>query len=323
MTRFFLAVFFASVCAGCSASLPFISHKKSPAEKNLKEMALAYNGSDCLKVHELYEKFSAEKPDSALREKAYYYEGRCYEKEETADKAISIYKIAAELYPRNQVFPYRIALIYNATGFYDKALPLFQKVIDKNYEMEEALTGAARASRGLGKLKQAAEYYEAAVSVSGGNAGLIAEYAGCLSEAARFGEARAVIEKGIELKDSPEWAVMAAGTFAAEGRFDDASASMDIALSRENSREYRMSRAFYDFWAGKKNSAMAAAEKELSASPRDPLAAFLKGMILRSEGNTAEGNRYLRISACGGKFLYDISSRMSSEPMPPVKELCE
>jgi hypothetical protein len=84
-----------------------------------------------------------------------------------------------------------------------------------------------------------------------------------------------------------------------------------------------MSRAFYDFWAGKKNSAMAAAEKELSAAPRDPLAAFLKGMILRSEGNTAEGNRYLRISACGGKFLYDISSRMSSEPMPPVKELCE
>lgn len=323
MTRVLLFSFFSVFFAGCSATLPFLSHKESAAEKILNEMELAYSGSDCLKVHSLYEKFSAEKPSSALREKAYYYEGLCYEKEETADKAIGIYKIAAELYPKNHVFTYRLALVYNAAGFYDKALPLFQKVIDKNFKETGAVIGAARASRSLGRMEKAAEYYDAAIAMSGdNNAALIAEYAGCLTEAARFGEARSVIEKGIAAKDGPEWAAMAAVTFAAEGRFAEASSSMDMALSRENRREYRISKSFYDFWAGKKDSALSAAEKELEAAPGDPLAAFLKGMILRSEGKTEEGNRYFRISACGGKFLYDISVRMSSETLPPEKELC-
>ncbi|MCR4820859.1 MAG: tetratricopeptide repeat protein [Elusimicrobiales bacterium] len=316
---------FLSSLAVCPASAWFFFQPKNKAaESILKDMEKAYDKGNCLLVHELYEKIFAENPSAEIREKVYNYVGICYEKSGPADKAISIYKLASGLYPKNAFFSYRLALIYNETGFYDKALPLFKTAIKKHFNEVGALVGAARASEKLGKLGEAAKYYEEALSNSEDeDISVIKEFASCLIKSARFEEARAVIEKGYAIKPEADWPALIAKTFAAEGRFDDASAAMASAIGYDPKREYRISKGFYDYWAGNKEAAESAADDLLAADGKDFLAAFLKGLLLYSSDKKSEADKYFRLAACGGNFVSEAARKMSSAELPDAKELCK
>jgi len=293
-------------------------------------METAYGNGDCVLYHDLYEKFSAENPSSKLREKAYYYDGMCYEKNGSADKAIGVYKTAMALYPENKAFAYRLAEIYVQAGFYEKSLPLFEAAISGHYYERDALLGAARASAALGRLEASAKYYLKALSlqkkndpVSAEDSGIIKELVLCLIDSRRFEEARAYIEKGNSLSPSAAWNVLSANSYAAEGNFAMASEEMSNAIAEDDLRDYRIAKGFYDYWAGNIKQSEAAADNEIAKNPYDYLAVFLKGMALRSQGKKEMADSYFRVSACGAYFIGEMSRKMSSVPLPPQEELCK
>ena len=333
MTKKILFVAAAMILASCSSSLNIMQPHDKVAQGLFEEMEQAYNNQDCNLYHELYEKFSAEKPSSSLREKAYYYAGMCYEKHNIADKAINIYKLASGIYPNNMAFSYRLAIIYYQTGFYENALNNFEAVIHEHYQEKGALAGAARASAGLGRMEQAAKYYTKALSIDfekdetdfdeNSEENLIKELSLCLIDSARYEEAREFIDKGYSINQSAVWHNLSAKSYAAEGNFLKAAEEMSNVLKKENNRNNRLSKAFYNYWAGNIKQAEIAADKELSVNSYDYLASFLKGMCLRSEGNTDIADSYFKISACGEKFIEDLSRKMSSVTLPVKEELCK
>lgn len=319
-----------ALLSACSSSLSFIQPRNKAAMHLLAQMEQAYNTGNCNLFHELYGKFSAEKPSAKLREQAYYYEGMCYEMRGGADNAIAVYKVAMELYPKNPAFAYRLALIYSHSQFYEKSLPLFDIAISRHYQEKGALAGSAMANAALGRYPQAVKYYVKALSLSGGNSKndaedirIIKELAQCLINSKRYDEAREYMEKGHELDPMPAWYIMAAKSYSEEGNFKKASEEISKAIAEDNLREYRISKGFYDYWAGNINQAEAEADRELSENPYDYLAAFLKGMVLRSGGKNEIADSYFRISACGEDFIGQISRKMSSVPLPPQEELCK
>lgn len=324
MTRKILLVVAAMILSSCSSSLNYIQPRNKAAISLLEQMEKAYNDGDCNLYHELYEKFSAEKPSAKLRENAYLYDGICNERQGNADKAIAVYKLASGLYPKNPAFDYRLATIYLQTSFYEKSLPLFEKSISRNYQERDSLLGAARSNAALGRMPQAITNYTKALSMSGeNNVLIIRELVECLVISQRYDEARKYIDKGYSIDRNPEWHVLAARSYAKEGNFAKASEEMSDAIIYDNKREYRISKAFYDYWAGNIRSAEAAADEELSANPYDYLAVFLKGMCLRSAGQKDIADSYFKISACGEKFIGDLSRKMSSVSLPAKEELCK
>lgn len=330
MLKMFCGMAALALLSACSTSLSLIQPRNKEAAELFAQMDQAYNMGDCSLFHDLYAKFSAEKPSAKLREQAYYYAGMCYEMRGGADNAVAVYKVAMELYPKNPAFAYRLALIYSRSQFYEKSLPLFDIAISRHYQEKGALAGAAMANAALGRYPQAAKYYVRALSLSNDDSKndaedirIIKELSLCLINSRRYEEAREYIEKGHELDSMPVWHVLAAKSYSEEGDFKKASEEISKAIAEDNLREYRLSKAFYDYWAGETKQAEAAADMELAVNGRDYLAAFLKGMILRSAGNKEKADSYFRISACGEDFVGQMSSRMSSVPLPPREELCK
>ena len=117
-------------CAGRADAFLFGGSSDRKAGELLGELRAARDRGDCAAVGRLSEAFFAEKPPAAMREEVYACVGACYERGGLTDKAISTYRLALELYPRNHVFAAGLAGIYNASGFHAKAAPLFLKVLE-------------------------------------------------------------------------------------------------------------------------------------------------------------------------------------------------
>ena len=155
------------------------SEKKALAAAD--SMRAAFEDGNCAAVQESYTVLLNEKPSRALRETAYGYLGRCYEAEGLPDKAIGLYKLALELFPDNILFASRLGQIYNKTGFFESAEPLFLKVLALKNDDTDANLGLARAYAGLGFLAKAADFYSITVALQDfGDPLVMREYSTCM-----------------------------------------------------------------------------------------------------------------------------------------------
>lgn len=285
-----------------------------PAEELLARVRAAYEAANCQSALELADRFLAEKPPAGMREQVYVYMGSCYETCGSPDKAISLYKLASGLYPRNILFSRRLALIYNGTGFPQLAVPLFGKVLAARSDDVEANLGLARAYAAQGFLARAKGYYSRAVILQDfRDAAVLEEYARRMLKKGDWEEAVLIAAKGAQAAPrSPVWPTLEARALAGQGQYYKAVDALDAALRLEPSRSLRLEKALYLLMGGLPKRAMAAAEAELAAGP-DPLASMVKGMALYSMGRKAEAAPFLADGRETGPFADGVAAALLRE----------
>lgn len=279
----------------------------------------AHEAGNCAASLELSEKLLAEKPPAAMREEAYGYMGRCYEASGSVDKSISLYKLAIGLYPENRVFAQRLALIYNAAGFPQLAVPLFGKVLAVRGDDIEANLGLARAYAAQGFLGRAKAHYSKSVILQDfRDAAALEEYARWMLRKGDWQEAVYIAGKGAQAAPrSSAWPLLEARALAGQGKYYKAIEAAEAAIRLEPSRSLRLERALYLLMGGLAKRAMEAADAELSAGA-DPLASMIKGLALYSLGRKAEAAPLLAAGRETGPFSDKVAAALlAGNPKAP------
>jgi len=309
-----LAALVLLLAASPAGAFFFGSSSDQRAGELLAGMGAAYEGGNCQAALELSEKFLGEKPPAAMREEAYGYMGRCYEAVGAVDKAISLYKLALGLYPENSLFSYRLAMIYNQSGFNQLAVPLFLKVLAVKTDDIEANLGLARAYAAQGFLARAKDYYSRSVILQDfGDAAVLEEYARCMLRKGDWDEAVFIAGKGEQaVPRAPLWRRLEAKAMAGQGQYYKAIELIESAIRLESSRGLRLERALYLLMGGLPKRAMEAADAELSAAA-DPLASLIKGMALYSQGRKGEAAPYLSAGRLAGPFSDKVAASLLGE----------
>ena len=310
--------------AAPAAAWLFGGSGEAKSAATLDEMRRSYASGDCSRVISISDIFLSEKPSAGLREEAYGYMGRCYEREGLADKAIGLYKLALGLYPDDGLFAFRLASIYNASGFHENAVPLFLKVLAARPDDVEAGLGLARAYAALGFYDRAKTYYSRAVVLQDfSDSDVLKEYAACMLKKRDWPEALFIAGKGAErLPASSYWKLVEARAAAGKGDYYKAVAASEAAIRLEPSRALRLERALYLLLAGLPRRAIEAADAELAADPADPLASEIKGMALRLLGRAAEAEPYFRAALKGGPFTAGIAGAFLAPKRAPAEAAC-
>ncbi len=291
----------------------------------LENMRSAFETGNCVSVLKLSASFLGEKPPAGMREEAYGYMGRCYEAVGSADKAIGLYKLSLELYPDNVLFAYRLALIYNQSGFPELAIPLFLKVLFVKTDDIEANLGLARAYSRLGFLSKAKELYSRSVILQDFmDASSLEEDARCMLRKRDWAEALFIAGKGAQAAPrSAVWHLVEARTMAGQGKYAQALPFIEAAIRLQSSRQLRLERALYLLMGGLPRRAIEAADAELSADVKDPLASIIKGMALYSLGNKKEAEPYLYAAHSGGPFTAKIAASLLGAVPEKTTDSCK
>jgi len=281
------------------------------AAERLGAMRTAFEAGDCPAALEISGAFLNEAPPHRMREQAYGYLGQCYERGGLTDKAISLYKLALELFPENTQFAQRLAEIYNKSGFYESAVPLLLKTLTLKNNDTGANLGLARAYYGLGFLGKAKELYSKIAALQNYSVPeVMREYASCLLKQRNWAEVSTVIAKGAE--SEPEeafWPLMSARVLAGQGNYQKAVPAMDAALRLAPSRQKRLERALYLVLGGRPAQAIEVADAELSAGGGDMLAASVKALALYSIGEKNQAEPYFTAAAAaGGTFAGKLAA---------------
>lgn len=295
------------------------------AEAMLTGMRSDFDRGDCSSVLDISDSFLGEKPPAGLREEAYGYIGRCYERQGLADKAISLYKLGLGLYPGNSLFALRLALIYNRAGFSADAVPLFLKVLDRRSDDVEANLGLARAYAALGFYSKAKVFYSRAVALQDfGDTAVLKEYAFCMLKKRDWDEALFIAGKGAQAEPgSPDWKLAEARVMAGRGDYRRAVAAMDAAIRTAPSRRLRLERALYLLLSGAKRQAVEAADAELALDGTDALASLVKGMALYSLGEKAAAAKWFSAARAGEPFTAAMAGSFLGEAAAKPEGACE
>ena len=263
-----------------------------------------FEKGDCASVLEKAGSFLNERPSSELKETAYQYMGRCYEREGLADRAISLYQLASGIYPKNYFFAARLACIYLDTGFYENAVTLFTKILYVRPDDLEANLGLARAYSRLGFLSRAKTHYSMAVALTDfGDPAVLREYASVMIKKRDWPEAVMLAEKGRQAEPGEAfWPLQLARVWAGKGDYKKARAYMNSAVELSpESRPMALERALYSLLSGNAGAAGAEADLALARVSKDPLASLIKAMALFEEGKISQARSFFELAARNGE----------------------
>jgi len=280
-----------------------VSDKK--AEDMLGVMSVNFENGDCRAVAAISQDLFREKPSSAIREKAYSYLGRCYETQGNYDKAIMVYKLAHGLYPENDLFSGRLASIYLKTGFYDIAIPLFEKVLKgRSYDIE-ANAGLARCYAFRGFLSKAKIYYSrAAILCDFGDLGLLKEYASQMLRIRDWDEAGLIAGYGIKLAPGEAYFYEVMARIAAgRGDYKVSAGHMRSAIRRDpESADLALELALVEFLAGDYDAALGAIPA--AGTRHRALSLLIRGMALHKKGERVRALEHFKeASDHGDSFI--------------------
>ena len=273
-----------------------ISDKK--AEEMLSAMSVNFEKGDCEAVAEISSGLFSEKPSSAIREKTYSYLGRCYEAREMYDKAITVYKLAHGLYPESDFFSARLASIYLKTGFYDIAVPLFEKVLKDRSDDIEANSGLARCYASMGFLSKAKLYYSrAAILGNFSDLGLLKEYAAQMLRKRDWEEAGLIAGYGLKLApgEAGFYEVMAR-IAAGRGDYRAAAGHMRSAIKfKPSDPEMALELALIELLVGDYEAALGAIP--VTGTQHEALSFVIRGMALHKKGERVRALGYFKEAA--------------------------
>lgn len=273
----------------------------------LDEMRSAFKSNNCSTVVDKYEEFLKEKPPLSLKKDAYLYAGECYEKMEDLPKAVSVYKLALELYPKDDVFLKKASSLYLNNGFYQSALDFLKKLEKIHPYDSEVCLMTARAWKGLGFVRKSVPYYRRLVASNMKDYDLLKEYLIALKDSASLKEGYDLAMKGYSESKDPDFAIMASEISALSGDLKLALSALNlIENSRDCSLKCRKMAAVYNFF----NSNVSDCEKQLEFTSQDEdFTSFMRGLLSFNKGDKKNS------------ILFFKKSSLSEDPF--IKEASE
>lgn len=327
--KFFAAALFCAVSlagpglhAGAFRFFGLRSEGKAP--ELLAAMKADFENGNCAAVVTGSEALFKEKPFLETKVQAYKYLGRCHEKQELPDKAISVYTLGHGLYPEDRFFAARLADIYLKTGFYSTAAPLFKEVLDYRSDDIDANAGLGKCYAEMGFLARSKDYYARAIILGDfKDIDLMKEYAWWMIRKRDWGEAELILAKALEQDPgNAEFYAARARIASGKGDYRTAAALLSEALERcPGNRGFTLERALVLLMAGDADGAAAAAGdflKEMEG--RDSFASLIKGLALYRKGDLAGARPFL--AAAGkeeGTFAARLADRLLAEIGPKTK----
>ena len=125
-----------------------------------------------------------------------------------------------------------LGTLYTATGFYERAVPEFERALQFEPTNDDAYRGLARAYERLGKLSQAEKIYRQAIELRPHYWATYSWLGAFYFSRTRYHEAGEMFSKVISLApDSFRGYYNLGGTNIAEGRYDDAIANLEHSIS--------------------------------------------------------------------------------------------
>ena len=256
------------------------------AAEMLDRMEDAFGRGDCSAVAALSENLFNEKPSSVIRKKAYYYLGRCYEAQGATDKAVTIYQLAYGLYPENRFFSARLSAIYLRSGFYDEAIPLFERALRDRSDDISANAGLGRCYASLGFLSKAKVYYSRAVVLGEfKDMALLKEYSSWMLRKRDWEEAELILGYAAELDpgDAHIWESLGRSA-AGRGDYGEAAVHLREAVKLAPSdRVLALELALTELLDGSYEAALAAVPS--AQGEKSVLALVVRGMALYKKGD--------------------------------------
>ncbi|MEW5951871.1 MAG: hypothetical protein AB1637_08310 [Elusimicrobiota bacterium] len=283
----------------------------SKAELILKEMEKSLSEGDCASVWEKYEEFSAQKPPQKMKKKSYLYSAQCYERYGSYEKALSIYKLGMELYPKDLIFMKKAADLYLKNSIYQKALDLGLKLEKENPHDQENWLLLARSYGGTGFWRKSVYYYRKTAALNLKNYDLVKEYSTALKKGAFYKEGYGLAIKAAQESHDADFYILAAEISALSGDLSKALVLLsELSESGKCSLKCHKMKAVYCLFTNRYDSA----KKELDFIEEDKaFYYFISGLLDLREGKSSAKDKFLKSSFLGEGFIKKASQEMISE----------
>jgi len=171
-------------------SLFYSSRKQDLYKSKIAEIEKNFASSECEKVISNANDYFNLKPPSEFRKKVYLYLGKCYEKMGYSDKALSVYKIAAALYPHEKEFHKKLADMYFDASFFKKSSEIYLRLIQEYTCRWEITMKLALCYLNLGFYKKAEKHLSQAAELNGyKDRDLLKNYVQCLINLGKYDKA--------------------------------------------------------------------------------------------------------------------------------------
>lgn len=214
------------------------------------------------------------------------YLATSFERSHQFDRALSVYQLGINLFPKDVDLMTGQAELFHAARLEEQAQPLYKKILAIQPDNTRAHLGLAAIDRALGFLDRSAEHYRTALAKLKDDAEVWRDYAEVLLEKREFASAETAILRSLEI--SPQILdsnLDLAFILRAQGRRVEGLATLDKMLAvtgRQN--DLLRTRALWLLELGRAEEALGEAQAILKDSPEDALALWIRGRARLSAG---------------------------------------
>lgn len=249
--------------------------------------------------------------------RAYIYLGASYERTRQFDKAMGVYQLGAQLFPRDSDLLTRLGLLLHAMQLPEQARPILERVVKARPKHPAALVGLAEIERILGFLDLSVDYYERALAIRDRDAALYRTYAEVLFDRRDFRSADTAIRWSLKLEHSSESLLVLARVLRARDFLMEA---VDIVRELEEGAlpEDRLAYAslamVWHMEADQWHNASSQAGLVLKEVPAHPLARYVRARAHLQTGRRELALQDLAVAAAGSEpFVAKASAALSRE----------
>jgi tetratricopeptide (TPR) repeat protein len=249
--------------------------------------------------------------------RAYLYLGICHERARQFDKAMGVYQLGAQLFPRDRDMLARLGLLLHAMKLDEAARPVLERVLTLYPRHPAALVCLAEIERTLGFLDRSVDYYERALEIRDKDASLYRTYAEALYDRRSFASAETAIRWSLKLEPSHESLLVLAHIRRARGSSMEAvdlAREAGAAAPAEEALSYAILAAVWHMEAGQWHNAWAQAGLVLKEVPDHPLARYVRARAHLQSGRREAALKDLAVAAAGtAPFVAKASSALTEE----------
>ncbi|MBI4387193.1 MAG: tetratricopeptide repeat protein [Elusimicrobia bacterium] len=230
---------------------------------------------------------------------AYTLLGGSYQQREQTDKAIGVFQLAVELFPKDINVLSHLAGLLHTVELDDRARPLYERILAIHPNNAAAHLGLAEIERAQGNLEEALEHYGRCLEEWTQNAAVWLAYAQVLAEKQNFNAASAALQESIALQPGSVDSLSTLALFQyLQGLKSQAHETLRSAIAQAPDRgDFLLRHSLWLLEEGDLEASLSQAQRALRLSPQDPLGLWIRGVIALRRYNKATARRDLELAA--------------------------
>ncbi|HUT86267.1 MAG TPA: tetratricopeptide repeat protein [Elusimicrobiales bacterium] len=304
-----------ALCLSITASL--YAGKSSDLQNEFNVAKKLYEEGNYSQSIDRLENLLDETPKSKLKRKAYRYLAESYQHLGKFEKALSIYQLAVEIYPKDVGFLTSLGKLYYDFNLLDRTKEMMENALQISPSAFEANEYMAYAYEHLGFLSEASSYYEKALKYSPEKTpNLWHNFSLCLYKQRKFQKSMEAIKISLDFEpENPEFLFTLARIEYALGESTSALSNIKKAsVLMPERKDILLTFALWLIDEGNTSESLKMASLVLKKEPSEPLALWVSALAYIRKGKIPLALDYLN-SAVKTKspFISETSNRMIKE----------